>query len=315
MICRRAEQPPPTKLPDQTRSTNIATVKSPTTSAPSITNTTSPADDETDTPAQPAITKNERLTILSLNILSLKPKILDLRHDLELLDCDIAVITETWLRPETSSRFITIPGFSLHRADRPDGSGHGGIVVLVKNNLKVKPIKSVAGVENDGKIETLWLQITNHIGRRFNLGSVYRPPRHTRDAISADLDCLDSQVQRVLLSSTENIVITGDLNCNLLAADNDVCKLKFNQFLQSLGLHQFVTDPTYVSGSLLDVFVSNAENFLNDVSVYPCPYSDHSMIKANLYIPKSFIYLFIYTYNDILNKYRGYSCRGDNVDD
>ena len=138
VICRRAEQPP-TKLPDQTRSTNIATVKSPTTSAPSITNTTSPADDETDTPAQPAITKNERLTILSLNILSLKPKILDLRHDLELLDCDIAVITETWLRPETSSRFITIPGFSLHRADRPDGSGHGGIAVLVKNNLKVKP--------------------------------------------------------------------------------------------------------------------------------------------------------------------------------
>ena len=287
VICRRAEQPPPTKLPDQTRSTNIATVKSPTTSAPSITNNTSPADDETDTPAQPAITKNERLTILSLNILSLKPKILDLRHDLELLDCDIAVITETWLRPETSSRFITIPGFSLHRADRPDGSGHGGIAVLVKNNLKVKPIKSVAGVENDGNIETLWLQITNHIGRRFTLGSVYRPPKHTRDAISADLDCLDSQVQRVLLSSTENIVITGDLNCNLLAADNDVCKLKFNQFLHSLGLHQFVTDPTYVSGSLLDVFVSNAENFLSDVSVYPCPYSDHSMIKANLYIPKS----------------------------
>ena len=27
-----------------------------------------------------------------------------------------------------------------------------------------------------------------------------------------------------------------------------------------------------------------------------------------------FIYLFIYT-NDILNTYRGYSCRGDNVDD
>ena len=165
-------------------------------------------------------------------------------------------------------------------------------------------------MENDGKIETLWLQITNHIGRRFNLGSVYRPPRHTRDAISADLDCLDSQVQRVLLSSTENIVITGDLNCNLLAADNDVCKLKFNQFLHSLGLHQFVTDPTYVSGSLLDVFVSNAENFLSDVSVYPCPYSDHSMIKANLYIPKSRrktdVHLLQATAS---HKHPGFSCR------
>ena len=116
------------------------------------------------------------LSILSLNILSLKPKILELRHDLELFNCDIAVICETWLRPETSSRFVTIPGFSLHRADRPDGSGYGGIAVLLKDHLKVKPLKSVESVENDGKIETLWLQVFNPHGRRFNLGCVYRPP-------------------------------------------------------------------------------------------------------------------------------------------
>ena len=93
-------------------------------------------------------------------------------------------------------------------------------------------------------------------------------------------------MQRVLLSSTENIVITGDFNCNLLAPDNDICKSRFYQFLDSLALQQYVTSPTYVAGSLLDVFVSNAGNFLSDVSVYPCPYSDHSIIKTNLSIPK-----------------------------
>ena len=124
VICRRAEQAPTTKLPDQTRSTNIATVKSPTTSAPTTTNTTSPADDETDTPAQPAITKNECLTILSLNILSLKPKILNLGHDLELLDCDTAVITETRLRPETSSRFITTRGPTLRNLLKGNFKGY-----------------------------------------------------------------------------------------------------------------------------------------------------------------------------------------------
>ena len=225
-------------------------------------------------------------SIIALNILSLKPKILDLRHDLESLNCDIAVITETWLRPETSSRFVTFPGFSLHRADRPDGSGYGGIAVLIKNNLKVKSLKSVVGAKNDGKIETFWLQVSNPHGRRFNLGCVYRPPRHTVAAISADLDFLETEVQRVLLSSSDNIVITGDINCNLLASDKDVCKSRFNQFLDSLALHQHVTSPTYESGSLLDVFVSRTGNFLSDVSVHPCPYSDHCIIQAKLSIPK-----------------------------
>ena len=174
----------------------------------------------------------------------------------------------------------------MHRADRPDGRGYGGIAVLLKDHLKVKPLQSVNNVENAGKIETLWLQVSNPQGRRFNLGCVYRPPRHTAATISADIDFLETQVQRVLLSSTENIVITGDFNCNLLASGNDICKSRFNQFLDSLSLHQYVTSPTYVSGSLLDVFVSNAEHFLSDVSVHPCPYSDHSIIKANVSIPK-----------------------------
>jgi len=82
-------------------------------------------------------------------------------------------------------------------------------------------------------------------------------------------------------------VITGDVNCNLLASDADVCKRKFSEFLNGLCLHQFVNQPTHRSGSLLDVLVSNSASFVSNVNVAQCPYSDHCIISADLCIPKN----------------------------
>jgi len=113
------------------------------------------------------------------------------------------------------------------------------------------------------------------------------PPRHKSEDVIADLEYLDTQIQRVILSSQAPILITGDVNCNLLASDADVCKRKFSEFLNGLCLHQFVNQPTHRSGSLLDVLVSNSASFVSNVNVAQCPYSDHCIISADLCIPKN----------------------------
>ena len=136
------------------------------------------------------------------------------------------------------------------------------------------------------KIETLWVSIANPRGRRFVLGAVYRPPRHTTDHLSVDFNCLETQLQRILLTSSDPVFISGDLNCNLLGPDSDPAKARLLQFLDDFNLHQFVRTPSFRSGSLLDVFISSSETMVHSVKVLPCSYSDHDLIQSDIAIKK-----------------------------
>ena len=49
----------------------------------------------------------------------------------------------------------------------------------------------------------------------------------------ADFNCLEVQLQRVLLSSSDPILISGDFNCNLFGPDSDPAKAKLVEFLDS----------------------------------------------------------------------------------
>ena len=143
------------------------------------------------------------------------------------------------------------------------------------------------------KLETLWLSVSDTRGRRFSLCAVYRPPRPAIAELTADFDCLESQLQRVLLLSADPILIAGDLNCNLLGSDSNCSRNKLTDFLHSLSLSQFIDKPTFRSGSLLDVVISNSPTLVHDVDVLPCSYSDHSFTIAHLTIPKHRVRPFI----------------------
>ena len=61
------------------------------------------------------------LIIGVLNVQSLKPKLLELADHLHRGKYDLMSLTETWLRPSTPSRLLSLPGYQLYRADRPEG--------------------------------------------------------------------------------------------------------------------------------------------------------------------------------------------------
>ena len=56
--------------------------------------------------------------------------------------------------------------------------------------------------------------------------------------------------------------------------------------MHGFNLYQSVEVPTFRTGSLLDVFISDSVALVQDVCVLPCSYSDHSFIMARLTIPK-----------------------------
>ena len=123
-------------------------------------------------------------------------------------------------------------------------------------------------------------------GRKFVMCAVYRPPRHATNHLAADFNCLDIQLQRILLTTSDPILLTGDFNCNLLGRDSDPAKAKLLEFIDCFNFHQFVRSPTFRTGSLLDVFISNVDTFVRSVDVLPCSYSGHHLVKACITIPK-----------------------------
>lgn len=75
-----------------------------------------------------------------INIQSLKPKLIDIRHDIcKVYGFDILALCETLLSPNVPDRLINIDGYKLFRRDRPRSMnlprGRGCVAVLVRDNL------------------------------------------------------------------------------------------------------------------------------------------------------------------------------------
>lgn len=70
-------------------------------------------------------------SILLWNVTSIKNKVLELTLFLENNSIPIAILTETWLRPNDRHH---VPNYSVFRKDRPNDSG-GGVAILIHKNI------------------------------------------------------------------------------------------------------------------------------------------------------------------------------------
>ena len=94
------------------------------------------------------------LLIGHLNIQSYKPKLPDIRHDIQqVYGFQVLSLCETWLTPNVPARLLSVSGYTLYRRDRPAKHklprGKGGVAVLVREELSSELIQTpVTGVAN-----------------------------------------------------------------------------------------------------------------------------------------------------------------------
>lgn len=192
-------------------------------------------------------------------------------------DYDIFTISETWLNASTTDMEINIPGYVLFRQDRGERKSGGGVAVYVKDIYKASVIKDTSSV-SESFFQQLWLKVQCKKFKSFLLCTVYRPPN---TPISFLEDLSTSFVDSLLPGL--DVILLGDLNCNLLGDCRDGQAL--SDFCSTLNLAQLVQEPTRVtnnSQTLIDVALTTNVNIIHDCKVKSSTISDHSLVSLTL---------------------------------
>ncbi len=212
---------------------------------------------------------NSGLSVMHLNIQSLKPK-LDILQ-IESQPYDLLIFTETWLSQITSNGDLYISNFNLpFRCDRPARHG-GGVAIYVREGIHAT---RRSDLEVNG-IESVWIEIiTNR--KKIIIGGIYRPP----DSNNNHWVLLEETIDRAFNQVCDNIIVSGDFNINVHNSDAN----KISRLITSYDAEQLISTPTHFtenSSSLIDlIFVKDARQiitsfvadpFIPDLIRYHCP--------------------------------------------
>ena len=161
--------------------------------------------------------------------------------------------------------------------DRGPHKRGGGVLVYVKDIYKACVIEKWSSV-SESNFQQLWLKVQCKKFKSFLLCTVYRPP-------DAPIDFLENLSETFVdsLLDGSNVIIIGDLNCNLIGGDPEGRAL--SDFCATFGLSQLVKSATRVnekSKSLIDVTLTTNENIIHACDVIQSVISDHSLVGLTL---------------------------------
>lgn len=228
-----------------------------------------------------------KLTIFNTNARSL------LRHKSEydlLLDSlsktknfqfDILTFCETWLDDDLENlvQFENYSGLFRHKFGRKEG---GGLALYVKNNLKFKIRHDLLFPEQfRSSFDCMFVEILANKDNMHNqvkntiLGVIYRSP--SQQSIPELTESLQKLLQNIA-KEDKNIILTGDLNIDLLQHNSSNITTDFLDMLISHNLIPKVTLPTRVTHStatLIDHVFSNIDPEKAIVGTLTTDITDH----------------------------------------
>ena len=192
------------------------------------------------------------------NVMSLAPKIDELRHIAKYANLDCICITESWLQSHIEDTVVDLEGFNIIRRDRFN-TVHGGVCMYVKDSINFTI-----------SFETLWIQLRpTRLPRGLSsiiVGTLYHPPcASDPEIIEYLMKCLASIESRF---SNCGLVIAGDFN-----------RLDTKCLRNSFHLKQIVHFPTR-GGRTLDLVLTNiAQYYDTPFQRPPLGLSDHMSIE------------------------------------
>lgn len=222
------------------------------------------------------------LHFLLLNVCSLKNKEFTLRDELDVVDPEFAVVTETWLKDD-DIHWLECSQFNRDRykivtSNRQHRCG-GGLALIHKDKHAVRILESghkqsfeymICSIIIDGSVVTLVM--------------IYHPPYSSNNPITPTtfIDQFSQFIPNIL-TEKDNVMILGDFNLHMDTEDPD--PMVFSDILDAMGLTPHVHIPTHKAGHTLD----QVYTVLNSkVTIHSCRQgillSDHYIIHGRFSI-------------------------------
>lgn len=193
------------------------------------------------------------------NARSLTKNIDNYRTLLENSELTVLAISESWLKPSITNKFVELQGYKIIRSDRCNKKKKrgGGVAFYVKSNVKFSVIcKS----DRDCDVDYLFIKLSL---AKLVCGVVYKPP----EISVSKLESVFNKISE-LYSTEANILVMGDFNVNMLLYDSPKTRCLV-EHLNSLSFKLIDTWPTcHKSGcqsSVLDLVSGNCTGNISNV--------------------------------------------------
>ena len=228
----------------------------------------------------------QTLSVLSFNIRSFNKNSDEFLGFLDSInhDFDILILTETWGKDDTQS-LCNIPGYIATHNHR-EGKRGGGVSIYVRDLFSFEILDAV-NISNP-TIESAGIKLSLPNSRlKINILGIYRQPNGDKETF---LDRLEDIINTNHFSSNDTL-ITGDLNICLLKEEHCDFTLRFMNSLRSLNFHSLINRPTRIDKrnnhlSIIDHMWTNSELIL-DRGIFIADITDHFPVFCSLSIPQA----------------------------
>lgn len=228
-----------------------------------------------------------KFTASFTNIRGLRTNWESVENSLTTVRPHIFFLSETFLNNKLDDDLFAIPGYSLIRRDRPDGSSWGGIALYFSDNFTATRQPEYEHPQH----EMICLKLSLP-GRTVFMFCIYRPPSSDDsiyDVIAEHIDTIQG------ISPRSEIIVLGDMNAHheewLGSKKTDTHGESAFDFALIHNLHQLVEQPTRHgrdgSCSKLDLLLTTSpDNHVVSVDA-PLGSSDHCVVTtiANYRLP------------------------------
>ena len=191
-------------------------------------------------------------------------------------------ITETWLKSYISDAQVSIPGYTVLRADREIKVG-GGCLLYVNEEIPIT--KQFSWSDKQTSVVTAFSEEHNLL-----LGCVYRPPDADESSFGEAMKKLQEEIESVCKPGEEpELILLGDfnlpeMNWECLNTRNGGAKGPYQQTLELINenfLEQLVKSPTRGS-NILDIVLTNTPDYFVHVETAEIKISDHRLVDCTL---------------------------------
>ena len=208
-------------------------------------------------------------SFLLSNVMSLAPKIDEIRETVRYANLDFVCITETWLKDHIDNNVIAISDYNVNRRDRYRAN-HGGVCIYIKQSIQFKILEELM----DDHFEVLWIKIRpTRLPRGITcivIGVLYHPPGVSDtpmlDYLYSCLSVIEARYHGC------GIILLGDFNNSLFK--------KCSRLTNSFKLKQIVNFPTRGTNTLDPVFTNLKEFYGSPIQRPAFGLSDHFSIEV-----------------------------------